>query len=291
MSKNVILRPVYNRPEMLHLSLEYEIKAREYYKFSLPLHTIFIVEHGSPKETLSVLKQYPFSHEYIYREKKYGLSANILEGMKVAFKNTADFVVYIEDDVLVHKTYFNYMDLLLNMDIGTFSVLSPFSFDDNGNVNKIRKQNHYAALAPLINKEFFIKYVEKFANKAYYNNRNIVITALTKKYAHHKAFKYKNNMHNEQAGLHNRLVDVAFIEEGMSMILPFVNRQQHIGYFGKNRPGGVIPGKSFEERLSNLRNIIKDANKMYQLSATKQYNDYKIFSPKLKNWKGVLSFE
>lgn len=288
MSKNIILRPVYNRPEMLYLSLEYEKKAREYHNFSSNLHTIFIVEHGSPKETLALLDDYPFSKGFIFRKRKFGLSTNILEGMKEAYAKTTDFIIYIEDDVVVHKTYFAYMDLLLAMDLGKWSVLSPFNFNDNGDVNKVRRHNHYAALAPLINKEFFMKYVAPFANKAYYNNRHAVIAALTKKYVGKPGFKYKNAMHNEQAGLHNRLVDIAGIEEGMHMVMPFVNRQQHIGYFGKNRPGGTIPGNSFDERLSNLRNIIEDANKMYNLSATKQYNDYKVFSPKLNNWNGEL---
>jgi hypothetical protein len=27
---------------------------------------------------------------------------------------------------------------------------------------------------------------------------------------------------------------------------------------------------------------------MYALSATKQYNDYKVFSPKLEEWDGTL---
>lgn len=291
MSKQIILRPVYNRPEMLYLSLEYEKKAREYHSFNSDLHTIFIVEHGSPKETISLLDTYSFSKEFIFREKKYGLSANILEGMKVAFSKTNDFVIYIEDDVLVHETYFQYMDVLLSMGLGKWSVLSPFSFDDKGDVNKVRRHNHYAALAPLINKEFFMKYVVKFANKSYYNNRHSIISALTAKYAGQPGFKYKNAMHNEQAGLHNRLVDIAAIEEDRYMVMPEVNRQQHIGYFGKNRPGGIIPGDTFNERLSNLRNIIEDANKMYELSATKQYNDYKIFSPKLNTWNGKLRFE
>ena len=123
-----------------------------------------------------------------------------------------------------------------------------------------------------------------------YSSRDKFVRALYKKYKDNELYKYRNNpgAHNEQAGLINKLVDVALIEEDMDVIMPRVNRQQHIGYFGKNRPGGKIPGNNFNERLENLREIIKDVNKMYELSATKQYNDYTVFSSKLDEWDGTL---
>lgn len=87
----------------------------------------------------------------------------------------------------------------------------------------------------------------------------------------------------------NRLVDAAMIEEGMHVYMPRVNRQQHIGMYGHNRViGKQIPGKSFEERLLNLRNIIEDKDKMYSMAGSKQYNDYMVFSDKLDTWNGVL---
>ena len=294
MGKEVILRPVFNRPEMLYLSIEYEIAAREYYEFSHNLITVFLIEYGSPQKTIDLVENYPFDKKIILRTEKFGLSKNILLGMKEAFELTDNFVIHLEDDVLLHKTYFQYMDLLLNMeDVGKFSVLSPYNHDDNGDVNEVYGGHHYAALAPLISKKFFMGYIIHCITPVYYESyasRDKFVRVLGKKYKDNELYKYKNNpgAHNEQAGLINKLVDVALIEEGMYVVMPRVNRQQHIGYFGKNRPGGILPGKNFEERLENLRRIIKDANKMYELSATKQYNDYAVFSPKLDKWDGTL---
>jgi hypothetical protein len=183
--------------------------------------------------------------------------------------------------------------LLEHPKVDKFSVLSAYNFDDNGAVDEIYNGSHYAALAPLINKKFYMDYVLPYSTLKYYVNRSQVVTKLNEKYKEYwgKGYKYKNAMHNEQAGLINRLVDACKIDGNGPVIMPRVNRQQHIGYFGKNRPGGAIPGATYEERLANLRRIILDAKKMYDLSATKQYNDYKVFSPKLDEWDGTLKFK
>lgn len=290
MAKNVIMRPVFNRPEMFQLSLEYEIKARESYNFPSDLMTLFIIEHGTPKKTIELIKNYPFEATYIQRPKKFGLTINILEGFKNAFGLADDYVIYIEDDILVHETYFQYMDIMLGM-VDNFSVVSAYNADDNGSVNEMYKGHHYAALAPLISKEFHTDYVLPCSNKTYYTKPAQYVVNLGMKYKEHwgKLYKYKNTTtHHEQAGLHNRLVDVAAIESDLWVYMPRVNRHQHIGYFGKNRPGGIIPGKTYEERVENLRKIITSAEEMYKRTATKCYNDYATFSPKLDNWDGTL---
>lgn len=290
MSKNIIMRPVYNRPEMLALSLEYEVAAREYYDYPDELTTLFIVEYGADEKTKDLVKSYSFPKKILQRPKKFGLSMNILEGFKVAFDLSEEYVIYIEDDILVHKTYFEYMDKLKSM-VDKFSVLSAYHFDDGGDVHDVYQRNHYAALAPLISKKFFEEYVKPHAKKDYYGQRQRYINGLDAQYANNKDYKYsKSRAHNEQAGMINRLVDVAWIEEKLPVYMPKVNRQQHIGYFGKNRPGGSIPGKNYEERLANLRKIIQDPKAMFQLAGTKAYNDYKAMpEDKLKKWNGTLN--
>ena len=288
------MRPVFNRVEMLYLSLEYEIAARKYFEISDEFITLFVVEYGSPKETIGLINNYPFAKKIINRKERYGLSKNILLGMKDAFEIADDYIIYIEDDVLIHRTYFQYMNILLNMFTkNEYSVLAAYNGDDDGDVNALYRGHHYAALAPLINKEFFIYYIKPCIIPSYYENyvsRDNFCRALAQKYKDNELYKYRNSpgTHNEQAGLINKLVDVALIEEKKYVITPFVNRQQHIGYFGKNRPGGIIPGNNFDERLINLREIIKNADKMYKLSAAKAYNDYRTFSSKLNTWDGTL---
>jgi hypothetical protein len=275
---------------MLALSIEAEAKAREKYNL-FDFVTLFLVEHGADDKTKELVKNYPFPAKYVIREKKFGLTINILEGMKAAFNMTDDFVLHLEDDILLYEDYFKYMHVLMDLCDNKYSVLSGYIREDGENVNEVNKHNHYAAWAPIISKHFFTKYVLPCAHIDYYKNPAAYVIALNSLYKKHwenRKYKYTDSMHYEQAGLINRLVDVAVIEEDLYLYAPKINRQQHIGYFGKNRPGAAIPGSSFEERIENLREIITDANRMYQLSNTKQYNDYLVFSDKLNSWDGTL---
>jgi len=290
MSNNIILRPVFNRPEMLKLSLDYEIAAREYHMLEGDFVTVFVVEHGTTPKVIELLEEYPYDKLFIVRQQRFGLSANILEGMKASFGEADDYVIYIEDDVLLHKTYFQYIDAVLKMD-EKFSVISPYTPVDTKRINDVRKGNHYAALAPCISKHFFKTYVEPCACDKFYQNPAQFCISLNNNYKDYwesKKYKYKDSTHHQQAGLCNRLIDVAIIEENQYVAMPFVNRQQHIGFFGFNRPGKGIPGSTYEERLENLKDIITDADKLYAATNAKMYNDYKVFSQILNEWDGTL---
>ena len=287
-----IMRPVYNRPEMLQLSIDYEIKARENCNFDFK--TIFIVEYNSPQATLDVIKKYPFQYECLCREQRYGLSANILEGFKYTFEKAADWVLYIEDDILLHETYFEYVNAVFDCieDID-WSIISSFNFNDAGSVSEIRLDRHYAAQAPIINKYFFETYIKPCAKSDFYKHPAAFVCALNDLYKDYwvsRVYRYKTDMHHQQAGLINRLCDVARIEEGMSVIMPSVNRQMHIGFFGFNRPGGVLQGSTFDERLAYLKQVIKTPESMYAATGSKQYDDYAVFSDKLNQWDGKLTW-
>lgn len=293
MKTQVIMRPVFNRPEMLHLSLESEQVAKEYYKIpETNFLNVFIVEYGADPKVKDIVEGFEGYKQIIYRDRRYGLSRNILEGMKTSFSNTEDYVIYIEDDVLLHKTYFQFMDVLMGSDIAPFSVLSPFNHRDEGEPNEVRAENHYAALAPLISKDFFKKYIYHCANDSFYNNPPLFVRKLGQNYREFwgREFKYKDKTtHHQQAGLINRLVDIARIKEGLQVYMPRLNRQQHIGMYGHNRrKGNDLKGKTFEERVENLRNIITNEEKMIAFAGSAQYNDYKTFNSKLENWDGSL---
>ena len=289
MATQIIMRPVFDRPEMLYLSIEAELEARNYYKFPDDLLTLFVIEYGADPITLDIIKQYPMKSYCIFRQRKEGLTANILEGFKDAFSLTSDYVIYIEDDVLPHKTFFEYLDIILNIpEAEKASVISSFNKDDTGDVHELYKGYHYAAICTTIFKKFYLDYIYPNSALKYYNDMYGYIAWLDKKYKGNNLYKYQSLAHVEQAGMINRAVDINHIQEDGYVIMPRVNRSQHIGYFRKNRPGGTLPGECFHSRLENLREIILDANKMYELSATKQYNDYKVFSNKLETWDGML---
>ncbi len=295
MKKQVILRPVFNRPEMLSLCLEYEYKARE--TFAIPsteFHTVFVIEYGASAEVVDIVKNYKYEKIIIYRPRRYGLSANILEGMRTAFDITDDYIVYLEDDILVHKSYFSYLyKIMQHTDLQDFSVISAFNFNDDGTVTRVRKDRHYAAWAPLITRRFYEGYVRPHSCKQFYNNPSRYVVALNEQYKDYwdsRMYRYKTDMHHQQAGLINRLCDIARIEEGLYVVMPEVARSQHIGIYGSNRRvGKPLSGDTLSKRIAHLRTIVQDASKMYEMAGSKEYNDYRVFSEKLDEWDGTLT--
>lgn len=283
---NIILRPCYNRPEFLHLSLESEIKASEQYPFETK--TLFVVEHGAPQKVLDIIKDYPFPSMCIMRDQRLGLSKNILEGFKTAFDQTDNHVIYLEDDVILHKDYFKFVDKTIKVINNSFSIICTLGVVEKGDVSEIHKTNLYSPAGPVISKYFFNKYVRSHANNEFYNNPAGYVLMINNKYKKHSIYKYDSAAHNQQAGLINRLGDAAIIEEKLYMYRPQVSRAQHIGYVGYNRPGGTIPGKTYEERVDNLRKIILSADEMYKRSGTPQYKDYRTLMPSLDKWDGTL---
>lgn len=292
---NIIMRVAWNRPEMLQISIEHEIEARKYYMPEEDFKTLFVVDYGAPKRIFKVIEEYPFEKEMIVRGRRYGLTPNILEGMKNAFNMTDDYIMYIEDDICVHHSYFKYMSVLLDLlkeEDTKFSVLLGYNFDNEGSVNEVYKRNHYCAWASLIDKEFYSNYIHPCSNDGYYGNQPGFATTLNNKYKEHwksngGIYRYKDTTHYAQAGIINRLIDVSIIEKDIWSYLPRVNRQFHIGFYGLHRPGAYIPGKTYKERLKNMRYIIGD-NLFYELTATKQYDDYLLLDPRLDDWDGTL---
>lgn len=293
MATQIIMRPVFCRPEMLYLSIEAEIEARNYYKFPDDLLTLFIVECGADPTTMNIVKHYPFRNYCILRPKKFGLSKNILEGQRESFNLTDDFIFYIEDDVKIHFSYFKYIDTVLNSTNlgGPFSVISSYVKKDGYDSSAMFYKQHYAALAPVIFKYSWEKFMVKHANPDYYNNPAEYVVKLNEQYKKYweKTYKYQDFTHYQQAGLWNRGVDVLFIDENMPVLTPAINRQQHMGIYGANRIiGKPIPGNTFMERVDNLREIIKDSKEMFNMAGSKQYNDYLVMNSLLDSWDGIL---
>jgi len=288
-NKQIILRPVFDRPEMLKLSFEYEIAARKYYMISDEFTTVFAVEYKSPQKIIDLIEDYPFEKEVIIRTEEFGLSKNILEGMKDSFDIADEYIIYIEDDVLVHKTYFKFIEIFLDLiktKVGKFSYLSG-GFSPGAPLCKVSRCKGYNPLGPLISKKFFVKYVEPCAISTYYERRSQFCIDLSKKYYDNKNWRHGvTGKWNAQAGLIARLMNIAEIEENMYGFGHTTNRQRHIGFYGANRKGELI-GKNFEERLERLRNLIMTEKSLCEASKSK-YEDYYIFPERLNRWDGKL---
>lgn len=293
MEKLCVLRSVYNRPEMLYLSIESEIKAREH--CCLDYTTLFVVEYGADPKCLEIINQYPFVKEVIVRTFKHNGWGNILEGLKTIFLTTAiAAALNIEDDCILHKSYFKYIKKAFELaKIKGFSTISASRRHvPNTDPCLIKYMNLFEAPGSMISAYFFNKYVEPYATFDYYRNRPNIIDKINIRNNNDVRSKYRLDRNNTLThvgwdGMVNRLIDTAIMEEGMYAISPFMDRQIHIGFYGQNRYG-TFPAttKDFDERVSILRDLTSSAEKMQSLDS--QYKDYVHFDPHLDVWDGVL---
>jgi len=292
MSQNIIMRPAYNRPEMLQLSIEYEVEARKTAQIKDGEYiTFFLIEYGAPKEIIDIIQAYPYPSVCQFRKRwwrlpkrrKYGITRNLLEGMKEGFKVAEHYCIVIEDDILIHKTYFQYINAILSLpEAQNFSAICSVSPSNTGNLSIVHKGNDYSPWASLLSKKFWINYIKPYSNEFYYSNRTKTVIGINNKYKKHQNNTYKFGKikkFDNHDGLINRLVDAAMIEQKMFVIIPEIDRQIHIGVYGTNTPGKIIPGNTFEERIQTLKNFIS-SNKLSELTESTIIS-FKHFSPLL----------
>ena len=295
--RNIMLFAVWNRPEMLKIVMENLLEAYEYH--ALPgLEFVFAVEYPNDSKVIELVNDFPLlTKEIIIRKERYALSKNILEGMKVAMDYSDDYVLFQADDIVVHKTFFKFYDTLINMvNLDEISTCTTAIYKEGGNVNLVHKGHFYDAAGAFITKHFHQNYIKPCSSPAFYNNKPKFAHALDAKYRDYWKpnksgdYKYEYGIaeHHQQAGIINRLVDIARIKEGLHSLKVDVSRVRNIGFCGRNRPGGQLRGNNFEERLEFLRSIVNDRDAIYKLTGTKQYADYVNFDNSLDEWDGNL---
>jgi hypothetical protein len=290
---NILVRPVFNRPEMLYLSIKYEIAARKYYQND-DIKTIFAVDYGGDPKCLEVIDRYPFEKFVIKRLYRHKVCANIMEALKVATQNVDTYFINLEDDCVLHKTYFKFVDEALKLIPNKkFSVLTTWGLSPHGSPSILKAGNYSCGPGTVISKYFFDKYLLEHATPNYYNNWISTIDVVNKRNEQNPNAKYsakKRNQydHLDWDGLMNRLVDTVLFEENVYAYSSLCYRLLHIGFFGFNRSHGRYPKEfdTFEKRVELLEQGIYDPIILEKLDGV--YKDYNTFDPQLDAWNGDL---
>ena len=290
---NIIIRPVFNRPEMLYLALKYEQKAREY--FDEDYYTIFAVDHGTSEKCFDIIKDYKYKHEVVARPIRYKVCANIMEALKQAFRMDVDYAINMEDDLVLHKSYFEFVNKAHNLvKDKKYSVITTWGYKDFGDPTILKQTDFSCGPGTVISKEFFIKHMLQYANAGYYNNWVSTIqkvNALNKNNPNAKYTEKNAFTHLDWDGLMNRMVDYASYSNEIYGYSSLCYRLLHVGFYGFNRQGGKFPPelKTFEERVDFLEQGIYNPDVLAQLDGV--YKDYSVFDPKLDTWDGNLILE
>ena len=163
MKRNYILRPIYDRPEFLKYSLEYEIASRKYNNDKDDYETLFLADFGTTKESLDLVRVYPYKHSIIHRKVQLGLTANIFDGFREAFPKTDSHILILEDDVLVHKYAFKFLqanrEIIETENTACVTLYDNFNCLSEATEIKIEQsdglKSHYTPYSPVLTKTFY----------------------------------------------------------------------------------------------------------------------------------------
>jgi len=291
---NILLRTVFDKPEMLYLSLKYEQKAREY--FDDDYLTIFVIDVGHNPKCLDVIKDYPYKFMAIKRGIRHFVCANIMEGLKFSSEKAENYIINMEDDIILHKTFFEFVkkanDLVKD---GGYSVIAPWGYSAMGDPDILKKTDYSCGPGIIINKDFFINYMSAYATPSYYQNWIPTIDKVNSMNADNPNATYSIKKGNQHAhldwdGLMRRLIDYNSFNHGISSYVSLCYRLLHIGFYGFNRRGHYPSGiDTFDKRIDFLESHIFDPETLTKLDGT--YTDYFNFDPRLDGWDGSLKLE
>ncbi len=267
----MILRPCYNRPAMLKLSLELQEKAEGVQDYL----TVFCVDDSEENEkNLEVIDDYRFSKKIIKRKEHFGLTKNILEGLKYCFEESkADYVTVIEDDCVISNDYLKYIEYCSThfYDDDVFAICS-INYIINSlkeDKTKVRKVAWFYPLSYTIKKEVYDKYISPHVGKKQYYDDPI---------------SYLNTHFSEYQG---RFYDVAGLFQrirahfDLECIIPYVIRVNHIGVYGRNQGDSEFKELSFEEQYKILKSSYKSHNKLIKLTNNRYSNNFWDFNSNL----------
>jgi hypothetical protein len=218
-----------------------------------------------------------------------------MEALKQAFKTDVEYAINMEDDLILHKSYFEFVNKAHNLvKDKKYSVITTWGYNNSGDPSILKCTDYSCGPGTVINKDFFITYMMPYANAGYYNNWVSTIqkvNALNKdnqnaKYGEKNAFT-----HLDWDGLMNRMVDYASYSSDMHGYSSLCYRLLHVGFYGFNRHGGKFPAelRTFEERVDFLEKGINDPDVLTQLDGV--YKDYTTFVPQLDTWDRTLTLE
>lgn len=223
---NYILLPGRNRPEFFYPTMESLVKNPGVNDYGL----LFALENDVDQRYFDIIETFKdgLKMETVKWPERYGLTKGILEGLKLASSKSDEYVILLEDDVVVSRDFLRFLDYCYRHFYtadGDIATIGTTTNRELGRVDSVYKEQWYLPWGVLIPKHFFNKFLLDHCNEAYYQN--------SKKYANEYYPKESEGREVEQAGLVLRIM----IKNDLYQILPEVPRSLEIGVYGKHRRG------------------------------------------------------
>ena len=221
---NYILLPGRNRPEFFYQVMESLVKNPEIKDYSL----LFALENDVDQRYFDVIQTFKdgLKMEIVKWPERYGLTKGILEGLKLASSKSDEYVILLEDDVVVSKDFLRFLDYCYRHFYTADGDIAAIGTTTNraiGRVDYVYKEQWYLPWGVLIPRHFFNKFLLEHCNEAYYQN--------SKDYANKYYQIESKGREAEQAELVLRIM----LKNSFYQILPEVPRSLEIGIYGKHR--------------------------------------------------------
>jgi hypothetical protein len=221
---NYILLPGRNRPEFFYLVMESLVKNPEVKDYGL----LFTLASDVDQNYFDIIKTFAdgLKMEIVKEPKRYGLTKGILEGLKMAFRRADEYVIVLEDDVLVSRDFLRFLDYCYRKFCGEASDIASVGTTTNrviGKADSVYKEQWYLPWGTLIPRYFFDNFLLEHCTEVYYQN--------SKRYADRYYPLESMGVAVEQAGLIRRIM----LKNNFYQILPEVPRSLEIGFYGKHR--------------------------------------------------------
>jgi hypothetical protein len=258
--KDVVLIPIYFRPEYLQICLEKLSACR-----GIQEKQIWLLQDNHPNDEYTHKLEADWTHQVINSWRGTldlqfflsdvhmtdGNSRNVLEGYKRAYAANSRYVYLIEDDVLVTNDFFDWHERM--QDQGDFfcTVGSNCFWHNREKICSVRDPSAYYIAKSYGSygvcwKPKNMKTFLQYAIPAYYLNML--------SYLHERLGGTPlGDIFTEQDGLIERCIWLS----DKKAAFPYVSRAIHAGYYGYHR-SGMRPNGFLKDKIDGLRTMIED---------------------------------
>lgn len=254
LNKNVVLMPCFDRPEFFYWSTRFLLKAVGAENY----HYVFLMDYGFSKLHLDIIhgkngfEPFPHSFEVVEtRQSSFGMmkqSYNVLGGWNYAAGKSKEYVILVEDDVMVANDFFHWHESMQMLN--SFAVLSTENHNRKLDIDMSREDafyfstGDYCSLGVSMHKKTIKEHILPHCNLNYYKRP---VDYCVSKFPNSSIGKF----FAEQDGLIRRIQE----HSNLLTIYPYTPRAYHAGFYGKNRKQNR-PGIGLHEKIERIAQII-----------------------------------